>query len=331
MRFTLVLLVMVAGCSDDVAAGADAGVDASVARYPLDAVLRLDHVQLRGTHNSYHQASAALLDPTYGYSHAPLAVQLEAQQVRAFELDVHKNAEGEIEVYHLSDFDPGTSCLRFTDCLSELHDWSVAHPEHVPLVVWIEVKDTGGGSILLDLTPVDAAIREVFDDAELLTPDSLAADHASPRARVEAEGWPTLGELRGKLLFVLLNADRAELYTEGFVGLAGKPMFAAAPVERYADGWAVVTKINDPTRAAEIGAALDAQMLVASNTCGAGTVAVACQAELDAALETGSHTLHDDFPAAVDGYDYFLEFPEGTPARCNPITAPAQCTAQAIE
>lgn len=326
------VLIAVVGCSDDVAADTDAGVDAAPdERYPLDGVLRLDHVQLRGTHNSYHQQSAAVLDPTYAYSQAPLETQLEAQGVRAFELDVHKNPEGAIEVYHLSDFDPGTSCLAFVDCLGALRSWSHAHPDHVPLVVWIEVKDTGGGSILLDLAPVDAAIREVFDASELLTPDDLAAGHDSPRARVEAEGWPTLGEVRGKLLFVLLNADRAELYTDGFVGLAGKPMFAAAPVDRYADGWAVVTKVNDPTLATEIRAALDAHMLVASNTCGAGTADAECQAALDAALDNGPHTLHDDFPAKVDGHEYFLEFPDSTVARCNPITAPAECTPEAIE
>jgi len=333
LRCLLLLLATLSACSDDAVAEADAGVDAAQPgeRYPLDGVLRLDHVQLRGTHNSYHQLPATVWDPSHEYSHAPLQIQLEAQGVRAFELDVHKNEAGEIEVYHISGIDPDSSCLAFVDCLGALRSWSTAHPDHVPLVVWIEVKDATGGSPLMDTSPVDAAIRQVFDAGELLTPDDLAAGHSSPRARVEAEGWPTLGEVRGKVLFVLLNADRAEGYTDGFVGLAGKPMFAAAPVERHADGWAVVTKINDPTRATEIRAALDAQMLVASNTCGAGTADAECQAKLDAALDNGPHTLHDDFPARVDGRAYVLDFPEGTPARCNPVTAPAECTAEAIE
>ena len=38
-----------------------------------------------------------------------------------------------------------------------------------------------------------------------------------------------------------------------------------------------------------------------------------------------------DFPAPVAGVPYHVEMPGGSPSRCNPITAPAECTAKAIE
>lgn len=41
--------------------------------------------------------------------------------------------------------------------------------------------------------------------------------------------------------------------------------------------------------------------------------------------------LKDDFPAEVDGKAYWLDLQDGTPARCNPVTAPPGCTSLALE
>ncbi|HUF34152.1 MAG TPA: Ca2+-dependent phosphoinositide-specific phospholipase C, partial [Acidimicrobiales bacterium] len=68
--------------------------------------LRMNHVQARGTHNSYHR------DPMFpgrehseigwDYSHRPLAHQLEHQGVRQVELDIHYNwVRDDFEVYHV--------------------------------------------------------------------------------------------------------------------------------------------------------------------------------------------------------------------------------------
>jgi hypothetical protein len=51
----------------------------------------------------------------------------------------------------------------------------------------------------------------------------------------------------------------------------------------------------------------------------------------DAALAGGAHFISTDFPAPVDGIDYWVDIPGGTPSRCNPITAPPECTAEAVE
>jgi hypothetical protein len=49
------------------------------------------------------------------------------------------------------------------------------------------------------------------------------------------------------------------------------------------------------------------------------------------ALEVGGHLISTDFPAPVDEHDYWIEIPDGTPSRCNPLTAPSYCTSRAIE
>src|SRR5262245_49967547 len=56
--------------------------------YPMDDVLRLNHLQAKGTHNSYHIAPGSDLIPQLEYTHAPLEAQLSNQGVRQIELDV---------------------------------------------------------------------------------------------------------------------------------------------------------------------------------------------------------------------------------------------------
>jgi hypothetical protein len=93
----------------------------------------------------------------------------------------------------------------------------------------------------------------------------------------------------------------------------------------------VVTKINNPAADTEIAAAHDARLLVASNTCGADQSDPDCTAELEAGKANGVHMLKDDFPAKVPDREYWLDLPDGNPARCNEITAPPECTSRALE
>src|SRR5690606_9018207 len=56
--------------------------------HPLDEVLRIHHLQAKGTHNSYHIAPPRA-PGVWDYTHAPLDVQLGAQGVRKVELDLY--------------------------------------------------------------------------------------------------------------------------------------------------------------------------------------------------------------------------------------------------
>src|SRR5262249_43809213 len=55
--------------------------------YSMDDVLRMNHVQFKATHNSYHIETNGNKEPTWHYTHAPLNVQLDVQGVRGLELD----------------------------------------------------------------------------------------------------------------------------------------------------------------------------------------------------------------------------------------------------
>ena len=311
------------GDTDDGSTGTDDGGTGS-------SDLRLDHMQVKGTHNSYHVKPAVVFHASHDYTHASLDVQLEEQGVRAFELDLHLEADG-FRVYHIAVIDAESTCDRLSDCLSLLQGWSEQHRDHVPIMVWFELKDENGGMAIEDLTPIDDLLREMFPEERLFTPDDLAGPHDSPRARIEAEGWPTVDSLRGQFLFVVLNAGgAAEGYSNGYTSLAGRAMFVRASPGQFEDSWAVFSKIDDPA-SADIADAHASQLIVASNTCLADASDEACEAKFQAAVQSGTQMVMDDFPAPVDGRTYWLDFTDGQPVRCNDVTAPPDCTAADLE
>jgi hypothetical protein len=53
----------------------------------------------------------------------------------------------------------------------------------------------------------------------------------------------------------------------------------------------------------------------------------------DAALASGAQFVSTDYPVPNPdfGTGYFVEIPDGAPARCNPVNAPAGCRNGALE
>src|SRR5690606_9426054 len=115
-----------------------------------------------------------------------------------------------------------------------------------------------------------------------------------------------------------------------YVTLAGRAMFARATPKQFDGPWAAVAKLGIGDTEAHAQAHLG-RFLIATNVCGAGEDDATCTSSAAAAKAAGIHMLKDDFPAPVGGQAYFLDFPDGNPARCNPVTAPAECTSVALE
>ncbi|KAL0943042.1 acid phosphatase [Colletotrichum truncatum] len=139
--------------------------------------LRMNQIQVVGTHNSYHREAPLEEHPTqatilpnvqnYYYSHPALDVQATYQSIRNFELDIFADPEGGhyashlirqlanlsttpdpdlqqpgIKVLHVADADYHTTCKTFIGCLNIVKAWSKAHPDHVPIPFMIEFKTT---------------------------------------------------------------------------------------------------------------------------------------------------------------------------------------------
>jgi hypothetical protein len=146
--------------------------------YPRDDQLRLNQIQVLGTHNSYHiQADpfvfqaianvsagvAAMLE----YTHIPLPDQFDGERIRQIELDVFADPDGGkyasavglrletndpnariptleapgFKVLHVQDIDYRTTCETFVECLQIVKTWSDAHPLHMPIMILVEAKD----------------------------------------------------------------------------------------------------------------------------------------------------------------------------------------------
>jgi hypothetical protein len=251
--------------------------------------------------------------PQFAYTHAPLSVQLAEQGVRQFELDVN-HIDGVFKVYHAQIVDDRTTCDHLSDCLGEFRAFTDANPGHHPIMIHIEPKTA--------FAAVDPESFYTALEAEIAT--QIGADRVIYPEDVHADGWPTLGESRGKTIFVLLDGgEHRDFYASRGVGtlfVEGQPT----------DG-AKVARIDDPFDTEAIRAALDAGMLVRTRADTDGEEAHNDDySRFEAALASGAQFISTDYPAPTER-DYFIEIPAGHPSRCNPITAPPECENLAIE
>ena len=298
--------------------------------YRLDSSLRLNQIQVLGTHNSYHVAppAGANLTPERDITQAPLTVQLEQQSVRQIELDVHSTGGGPLAVFHLRG-DEGTTCATFVACLRDVRGWSDSHHGHVPLFILVEPKHEIGA--LVDAVAVDTEIRSVFSADKLLTPDDVRGNWPTLRQAVQEGGWPLLGAVRNKVVFVYNDEIfTRSTYTSGETSLQGRAMFVyASPPSPIA---AVASVPDARLEGLRIASLVRAGLIVRTRADDSGVEARANDfSRAEAALASGAHLVSTDFPAPAPS-GYVVPAP-GTPARCNPLTVPPEtaCTPQDIE
>jgi hypothetical protein len=145
--------------------------------------LRLNAIQVIGSHNSYKQAiEPPVLDMLLArdsnaigmdYHHISLKEQLDLG-IRGLEIDVlhdpvggryqqpavltmmkqkgavtlpydslHELQRAGLKVLHEADIDFRSHCLTFIGCLSELKEWSAQNPDHLPIIITINPKTSG--------------------------------------------------------------------------------------------------------------------------------------------------------------------------------------------
>lgn len=347
----------------------------------VDATVRINQIQVVGSHNSYHlrasqaeyevrQAIAPAFNIGLDYEHPALGVQFDAQRVRQIELDIAadpagglystpliREAAGEgplppadkaimdapgIKVIHAQDVDYRSNCLTLKICLQNVKTWSDAHPDHAPIAILLELKDDAIPVVpsppavmpipwtSANMGTIDSDIASVFAPTDLVTPDDVKGGYATVNAGAMAGNWPTLGDARGKVMFLMDNGGtkRTE-YLAIHPGLAGAPIFTNS-TPGQAD--AAFIKVNTPTgdNLASI------QQLVADG------YMVRTRADADtlearsgdtaprtAAFASGAQWVSTDYPgagsAALLGSTYSVELPGGVTARCNPVNAPETC------
>jgi hypothetical protein len=305
------------------------------------------------------------------YTHVPLDEQFSTQGIRQIELDVWADPAGGLyanrnvmsifglptasgipaldqpgfKVLHIADVDFESTCFTFTECLLVIKAWSDAHPGHLPIAVLVEAKDDPTPDLLqvgfvtpvpfdpTQLDALDAEIRAVLPPEKLITPDDVRRDFPTLEDAVLELGWPTLGEARGKVMFLLDNGGRYRRdYLEDHPSLAGRVLFTSAE-PGSAD--AAFIKMNDAKGdQADIAARVAAGYVVRTRAdADTEEARVNDTSTREAALASGAQWVSTDYPVPNPefGTGYFVAIPDGHPARCNPVNAPSGCRSTALE
>jgi hypothetical protein len=318
----LLLLTSLAGCFGD---------DEPESAPPLEEI-RLNHLTMKGTHNSYHVKTpgVSVLDPENNYTHAELDVQADRLGVRQFELDVHYIPGIGLRVYHTT-LDPSTNCEGFAGCMNVLLNWSNENPHHAPLWIFVEPKNLPVVVDELDiLEMIQDEIAATWPANKTITPEDVQGNAPNLRTAIITEGWPTLEESRGKTLFVLLDkTEIRDLYVERNPTLENQTMFAI--VDENHSLASVISFVNPNTHGDRLRNASDMGFMVRSRPDEATNEAqTANYSRFQLAMGTGANFITTDFPGNDQDANYAIWLPKG-PVMCNSQTAPSHCDARDLE
>jgi hypothetical protein len=341
----------------------------------------MNDVQVLASHNSYHvEPEAPLLELLRGalgdeaangfqYTHMPLADELD-HGVRQVELDVFVDdpaggryaepklvpiagiappdpamATPGLKVFHVQEVDFRSTCPTFVGCLTQIEEWSDAHPRHLPIVIQLEPKDeTIPDPGLGFVTPVpwsadafadvEAAITSVFHRRDVITPREVRGRAPTLREGVLRDQWPTLDKARGRVMFMLDNTgEERDMYRALRPDVDDRLIFVPA---QPPDDDAAVVVVNDPVRDGARIRQLVAQGFLVRTRADADTVQARSgdTTMRDAAWASGAHFVSTDYvvPDERLGTGYVVELPgdPGGPGRCNPVSAPSTCRSRSL-
>lgn len=366
--FALILASALAAAAPAVAADCDLERPSGrpgCTRAAVDA-LPMNALQAIGTHNSYklaippnEMAVIAAASPRQAqaldYSHPPLDAQLDAG-ARQLEIDVAHDPAGGLyaapvglrmaganaqpydltplkgpglKVLHAPDVDYRSSCPTFQACLKTVRAWSLAHPDHAPLLILLNLKEGGptlpGGvkAPAFDaaaMDALDAEIRAVFPEDALITPDKVQGRHATLRQAVAAGAWPRLKAARGKVMFACdCPAAQVALYRGARTSLEGRAAFVNVEESSPAAGYIT---LNEPVAQAErIRAAVKAGIIVRTRAdADTWEARSGDRARQAAAFASGAQYVSTDYMTPDPRLGpYEARLPGGGTARPNPV------------
>lgn len=316
--------------------------------------------------------SAGLLPAQYNpigidYTHLPLAEQMSNYNVRGLELDIYNDPQGGqyynrggytltsrpgasnipelkepgFKLIHIIDFDFNSTNISFKSALQDVRNWSLAHPNHLPIFINVETKEDAVADIVTSVPTlvkaipydasavdnIDAEIRDVFgnDLDKVITPDDVRGNYSTLEQAALAGNWPQLAQARGKVIFIMEGAAENE-YKAGHPSLQGRAMFVYSdpgtpeaafvilnnPVsgfnqikQRVAQGYIVRTRADSNTDQARSGDYTD----------------------MNASFDSWAQIVSTDYykpddRAGTQGWtDFQVRFPNGELARINGISA----------
>jgi hypothetical protein len=195
------------------------------------------------------------------------------------------------KVFHIVDLDQRSRCVTLVLCLTQMRDWSDAHPDHMPVFIDMELEQ-----------------------------DALPAPLV---------GTPVL-KYNEQLLFYIDNENTEGIpgaYLAGHSTLQGRAMFTSDGEGRPD---AAIIKDNDPDDIAHIQQLVGQGYIVRTRSDADLTEARAnSTVHRDESFASGAQILSSDYPTneADPANGYVVTFGTRVAARCNPVnTTGATCT-----
>lgn len=233
--------------------------------------LHLNDIQIVGSHNSYKKAiDPELMQILYQedsnlavsleYEHLPIRDQLDLG-MRNLEIDIFHDPEGGryksplgiqaireaspydtmkmkkpgMKVFHVQDIDFRSHYYLFSEALSEIKEWSDNHPDHIPIIITMNLKDEVidrpgfQNPLPFSITALDSVDNEILSVLgwdKLIHPDLVRSSYPSLEEAVIRNGWPLLSDSKGKLLFMLDAGESINaLYVQDHPSLRDRVMF----------------------------------------------------------------------------------------------------------
>ncbi len=303
--------------------------------------LRINHLQMRGTVNSYHTVDHDENPELMGYVHRPLDEQAAQQGIRVFDFDIVPDRVAGIGLEPaVTDLgvDDLSHCGDWLRCLYQLDDWMDAHPRHPLVVVLVgEARlyyNTRGLHFQLD--DIERQIVTALGRGRILAPGQVRGFHPDLRTAVREGGWPTVDATRGLVMFIL---NERGLARTAYLNEGGED-----PDDR------LLFQIGDPTRAEDLTTRdeviftfepdlhmeehpwlfetdpADLEEIEALARSGYLVHGISDDPDMiDRLRAAGAHFIGSRYP------DRFGPIPPEGPTTCNPVTGPADCDPTEIE
>lgn len=242
------------------------------------------------------------------------------------------------KVLHIADFDFRTHYPTLKDALTALKTWSDENPNHIPIFIQLEAKDSGipvfphSTTVLkFDETAfnaLDAEILSVLGKDKLITPDEVRGDYQTLKEAVLAKNWPEVNKSRGKFIFLMLPSagggnDAQSPYLKNHPGLKDRIMFMqSTPNDDYAAFFLLdnaIVRQEDIKKYVNMG-----YMVRTRSDIETYEAKVNDYTRAKAAFNSGAQVISTDFYKKGNGYgtSYVVKLPGGGVARLNPINAP---------
>lgn len=297
------------------------------------------------------------------YYHLPLKEQFGKYGVRQIELDFYADFDGGRfygrggnafigkptesgipqllepgnKVMHIADIDFETHYFTLTETFQAIKNWSNQFPKHLPIFILLETKT----STLTDqvdifegfadaepwdlerLNVIEQEILSVFSTDDIIKPDDVRGNYSTLNEAVLDNNWPTIGESRGKVMFMFDQTNINSTYRQGNASLEGKLIFTSS-TPGAPDG-AFIKRNN--VFSSDIQTLVEQGYIVRTRAdSGTNEARNGDYSKLNKALQNGAHFISTDYYRPDPRYtestgwtDYQVTF-ENHSYRLNPIT-----------